>query len=289
MRSDGAVAMFLKLGLAGTIACVGCVTNMQQHLAFATASVVTEHAAVRIGDVIRFDVRPPVAAGTRWTLECHGRARFAADPTSSILNWTAQSEPVRMETVQAPWDPPPGRDPASSRGWLWFGLEDHGESSALDRNLPAERLPYRELGPVTFSSVVSTSEHKTPLSARLYEGRVLVTYSTPVGVGVPLAPSVDAKLVESGGKDVLYAEVSTNFGELPKQRLGYEVTLSYAVTAAGPVDVVVVGWIGHGPYYSPFTLDRFLVDPSKLEEQVPEHTPIRSAPPPSNATSAPAR
>jgi hypothetical protein len=277
-----------KIGLVASVLCVSCVTNLQQHLAFDNASLLPDGVEAHVGELVRFEVRPPVAVGTRWFLECHGRTRFAAEPTSSALFWTAQSTPIVMETIQAPWDPAPGRDRASSRGWLWFGLLDHGENTAFDRELPNQRLPYRELAPVTFSSTFSSAPHQTPLTAHLYQGRVLVTYSTPTDFGLPRAPSVDAKLVETGGKNVLYAEVSTNFGDVPKQRLGYDVTLSYPVNAAGLVEVVLVSWVGHGTYYSAFNVDRFLVDPSKLVEQVPVHTPILQQGPTPNAANAPA-
>ncbi len=249
-----------RLLTATLVSCVACMTNVQQHSAFGTALVVPDAVDGHVGDVLRFELRPPVAAGTNWILECHGRTRFADDPLASAIEWTAESRPIHMETVVSPWDPIPGHVRAAARGWLWYGLLEHGESEALDRDLPIHRLEYKQIAPVTFSSVVSLRDTKGRMAFREQSGRVYVTYLTPVDFGVPMAPSVDAMLVETGGKRVLYAEVKTDFGTMPKEKTGFEVTLSYDARVPAPVEVVVVGWVGHGNYYAPFTVDRLLVD-----------------------------
>ena len=240
---------------------VACTTNLQQHTAFGSAPVTPDPIEARVGDLVSFEVRPPVANGSNWMLECHGRARFADDPKASALEWTAQPRPLHMETIVSPWDPIPGHVRAAAQGWLWFGLRDHGESEALDRELPIRRVDYRDVAPVTFTSSFSIRPDQQKLSFTEREGRIVVTYLTPTDLGVPRAPSIDAMLVETAGKRVLYAEVKTDFGTIAKEKTGYEVTLSYPATVAAPVEVVVVGWVGHGSYFAPFTVDRLVVDP----------------------------
>jgi hypothetical protein len=249
---------------ATALACTACVTGVQQHAAFGSAPIKPAEIEAHVGDLVGFAIEPPVMGGSRWMLECHGRARFKGDPTASALEWTATPQPIWMETVVSPWDPEPGKAPRRSRGWLWFGQIELGENEALDRDLPVHRLPYRNVAPVTFSSTFSPVQRPERLHAVLHEGRVYVTYATPIDYGIPRAPSVDAMLVESDGKRVLYAEVSTNFGEIPRDRIAYDVTLSYAANVPPPVEVVVVGWIGHGTYYGSFTVDRMNIDGTTL-------------------------
>jgi len=266
--------------------CTACASDLQQQAAFGAAPVVPARIDAHVGDVVAFQVRPPVAEGSQWLLECHGRARFANAPTSSAIEWIATPEPIRMEAVQSPWDTPPERWRASSRAWLWYGLAEHGESQPLDRELPVRRLPFREIAPVTFASTFSIAPHPSKISARRERGRILVTYATPVEPGAPRAPTVDAMLLETDGKRMLYAEVTANFGQVnpsltPPEPIGYEVTLSYDGSVPSPIEVVVVGWIGHGSYYRAFTVDRMNLDTSTLKETAPPLGPVPRASAPS--------
>jgi hypothetical protein len=244
------------------LVCVSaCNTNIQQHAAFGRAPVMPDPVEARVGDVVPFEVRPPVKSGSYWSLECHGRARFAEDRKASSLDWYADVTPIHMEAVVSPWDPPPGGTRATSHRWLDYGLREHGESESLDRDLPVHRVDYKELAPVTFSSAFSVATPTQKLSFQVREGRVFVTYLTPVEAGTPIAPAIDTMLLETAGRTVLYAEVRTNFGQVPKEQVGYAVTLSYEARAVqGPVDAVVVEWVAHDAFQSPFSVERLTID-----------------------------
>jgi hypothetical protein len=266
----------LVTSVVALLAVAACVTNVQQQAAFGNAPVVPDPIPAHVGDIVRFDVRPPVAPNTWWSLQCHGRVRFADDPAASSMEWAAETRPIHMETIVSPWDPGPGKARAAARGWLWYGLREHGESEPLDKELPVQRLEFREIAPVTFGSTYTQAPGGPRISSSSRNGRVTVTYTTPVEPGVPSAPGINAMLLETGGKKILYAEVRTNFGALSKERLGYDVTLSYAESVGAPVEVIVVGWIGHGEYYGPFSVQKLVV-PSAPGSDAPAGQP---GPPP---------
>jgi hypothetical protein len=193
-----------------------------------------------------------------------------------------------METIVSPWDPGPGRARAAAKGWLWYGLREHGEMEPLDRELPIQRLEFREIAPVTFASTYTQAEGAPRLASSSKNGRVTVTYTTPVEAGAPNAPGVNAMLLETGGKKILYAEVRTNFGTASKERLGYDVTLSYAESAGAPVEVIVAGWIGHGDYYGPFSVTKMVVTGAASGDAQAAPPPLTAGAPSGAAPTAPA-
>jgi hypothetical protein len=70
------------------------------------------------------------------------------------------------------------------------------------------------------------------------------------------------------------------------------VTLSYSAKAVpGPVEVVVVEWIGHGLYYGPFAVHRLVVggatETAKVGTEPPEDAPKAPAEPSTPPTPAP--
>ena len=238
----------------------GCNTNIQQHAAFGRAPVVPEPIEAKVGDVVPFEVRPPVKAGSYWSLQCHGRARFAEDRKASSFDWYADVTPIHMEAVVSPWDPPPGGTRAASRWWLVYGLREHGETEALDRELPVHRVDYKELAPVTFSSAFSVVAPTAKLSSVERDGRVFVTYLTPVRARRAIAPRDRRDVAPNVGAHgvALRRRVRTNFGQVPKEQVGYAVTLSYEARAVQGTGgrPMVVEWVAHGDYQSPFGVER---------------------------------
>src|SRR5262249_51533666 len=150
------------------------------------------------------------------------------------------------------WDPiKPGAQ--TSRGWLWYSMREEGESSSFDHDLPIVRAEFKEIAPVTFSAVYSPGGEKPEITLGERLRRSEVKYRTPTLKGIPRAPTVDAKLVETDGRTILYAEVRANFGSVERERVGYEVTFSYdAARVHSAVEIVVVGWIGVEEYWKPF-------------------------------------
>ncbi|HVW27158.1 MAG TPA: hypothetical protein VHC69_17450 [Polyangiaceae bacterium] len=228
-----------------------------EYVIFGDASVYPPLVSAEVGDLVPFEVRPAVPAGSQWSLECRGRVRFTDQPTSTGLDWTANPRAVRLETIVSPWDPlPPSEHP--SRAWLSYSLRDEGEASILDRELPFRRVAFKEIGPVTYSFSYAVGGDAPSLTVADRGERIVATYRTPADKGVPLAPRIDAMLLESGNRTILYAEVRTEFGTIPKELVGYDVTLSYAkARVTGPVEIIVVGWIGHDQYWKPFTVTRY--------------------------------
>jgi len=238
--------------------CAGCPPNVQQEAGFKDTVLLPAHFERPVGDLVRFEVRPPVARGTHWVLDAHGLARFTGDDPSH-LEWTAENKPIVVESIVAPWNQT--EDPRRGRiGWLWFSVPE-GASQPLDRDLPVRPLPYRDVGPVTTSAVFSIEKRgDSPLSFAKVGDRIVVKYQTPIDLGRPFEPRVGAMLIETVGKKVLYAEVKTNFGERAKEHIGYDVSLSYAASIPSPVEVVVVEWVGHGLYQGAFDVHRTVVD-----------------------------
>jgi hypothetical protein len=235
---------------------LACVSPLQQYVAFGHAPVWPASVPGEVGDLVTFELRPEVHAGSMWSLECRQRVRFADSPTSSSLDWTASPHAVRLETIISPWDPlPPSNE--TSRGWLSYSMREEGESSVLDRELPIRRVAFRELGPVTVAAVFSPGAEKSGLSVSEQGGRVVVHYRTETQKGVPHQPAVEAMLLESGNRTILYAEVRTNYGTEPKEPIAYEVTLSYdKARVSAPAEIVVAAWHGNGDYWRPFTVVR---------------------------------
>jgi hypothetical protein len=230
---------------------------VKEYSAFGDAPIHPERVSAEVGDIVPFEVRPAVPAGSEWSLECYGRVRFADQKESSGMDWTANPHAVRLETIVSPWDPLPPSE-HTSRRWLSYGLRSEGESSVLDHELPFHRVAFKEIGPVTFAAVFATGGDAPTLTVAEAGERVVATYRTPTDKGVPQAPHIDAMLLESGNRTILYAEVRTDFGSVPREPIGYDVTLSYAkARVQGPVEIIVVGWIGHDDYWKPFTVTRY--------------------------------
>jgi hypothetical protein len=65
-------------------------------------------------------------------------------------------------------------------------------------------------------------------------------------------------LLETQGREILYAEVRSDFGEAEQEPVGYEVTLSYdSARVRAPVEIVLVEWTGRGGYWKPFSVTRY--------------------------------
>lgn len=263
--------------IAVGLASAGCAPpNVQQHAGFRRATLAPRGMEGSVGQLVTFDVLPPVAKGTRWSLDSHGLARFVGDDSGHI-DWVAGARPIKMESVVAPWGP--NKDsPSGGRGWLWFGMGDGAATEPLDLDLPVRPLPYREIAPVTYAAAFSLVPRKTRLSFEKTADRVKVTYRTPIESGMPYAPRIGAMLLETGGKKILYAEVKTNFGDRTKEPIGYDVTFSYSLSVGDAVEVVVVEWIGHGLYYGPFEIHRLVVETPGEAAKVPDTSAAPAAP-----------
>jgi hypothetical protein len=254
---DGFWVRLRLLSLVALIGCVSCVSYLQQYVAFGQAPVYPSVIPAEVGDLVGFEVRPAVPAGSAWSLECKGRVRFVDAPRATSLDWIASPHAVHLETVVSPWDPLPPSE-HTSRQWLAYSLREQGESNMLDRELPIRRVAFHEAGPVTFAATFALGGDTPTLSVVEQGDRIVATYRTSADKGVALAPKIDAMLLESGNRTILYAEVRTDFGDVAKEPMGYDVTLSYAkARVTGPVEIVVAGWTGHGEYWSPFTVTRY--------------------------------
>lgn len=252
----------LLVSAAAFVGCVACVSALREYSAFGNAPLHPSLVSAEVGDLVPFEVRPAVPEGSQWSLLSNGRVRFADQPESSGLDWTASPRAVRLETIVSPWDPLPPSE-HSSRGWLNYSLRDEGETLVLDRELPFHRVAFREIAPVTFAAAFALGGDAPTLTVSDRGERVVATYRTPSDKGIPHAPRVDAMLLESGNRTILYAEVRTDFGTIPREMVGYDVTLSYAkMRVGGPVEIIVVGWIGHDAYWKPFTVTRFPEKPT---------------------------
>jgi hypothetical protein len=244
--------------LLGALLVTGCAPNsVQQQAGFARTEIRPAKPRAAVGEIVRFDLRPPVSRGTEWDLDIYNRVRFVGGDTSPHRFWVAEHEPIYLETIVAPWDGPEG-ERGTDTAWLWYALRDAGEKESINRPLPVAREPYTELAPVTFVSAVSPpTEEKAPrLSYTRPSQRHEVRFKSTTDVGSPSLPKVRAALVQTGGKKILYAEIQVNFGEARKETLGYETTLSYGGGVEGAVDVVVVEWVGHGDYFGTFQVHR---------------------------------
>jgi hypothetical protein len=264
------------LFLATFVGAASCATPLQQYVAFGRAPVWPAQVPGEVGDIVAFQLRPEVAAGSMWSLECRGRVRFAESPETSSLDWTASPHAIRLETIVSPWDPLPP-EVHTSRDWLWYSMREEGESSALDQELPVRRVAYREIGPVTVASIFAPSSGTPEVSVSEQGHRVTVHYRTETQRGVPQQPIVDAMLLESGNRTILYAEVHMNFGTVPKEPIGYDVTLSYdKARVSTPAEIVVVAWHGDGDYSKPFKVIRHGASAASSIPEIPEPTPPKS-------------
>jgi hypothetical protein len=275
--------------LAGTFAlCAlfsGCVSTLQDRAAFKRAEILPTKIQAGIGDVVTFELRPPVRQGTRWMLETYPPVRFARTDDRQFYDWVANGRPIHLEAIVGPWDV---RMPGAESGrtsWLWFAANDEAEPEAFEVPLPIQRLPYQEIAPVSASTAFDVGSREPRLAASYSEraNRVYVTYKTAVDKGTPHLPGVYPILVETRGKKVLYTEVWTDFGQFPFERVGYRVTLSYSADVKGPIDVVLVEWTGHGETAGPFDLHRLTIS-NLPSDAPPEPNPAGSSSPPASKT-----
>jgi hypothetical protein len=237
--------------------CVACVSYLQEYVAFGNAPLSPAPRSAEVGDLVPFEVRPPVPAGSMWSLQIRQRVRFTDTPEATSRDWTASPTAIHLETMVSPWDPPVGRE-HSSHDWLWYSLRDQGESNVLERDLPFRRVAYREIAPVTFAATFAPGAKEPELSVTERNGRIIATYRTPTEQGTPHAPRIDTMLLESGNRTILYAEVRSDFGNVAREPIGYDVTLSYDKSrVSAPAEILVVGWMGNGDYWKPFTVNRW--------------------------------
>lgn len=254
----------------------GCMSSLQDRAAFKKAEILPTKIQAAVGDVVTFEIRPPVREGTRWMLETYPPVRFARSEDRQFYDWVANGHPIHLEAIVGPWDVRMRGAESGRTSWLWFAANDEAEPEAFEEALPIQRLPYTEIAPVSASSAFDVGAREPRLAASYSEraGRIYVTYKTPIDKGTPHLPGVYPILVETRGKRVLYAEVWTDFGQFPFERVGYRVTLSYSADVKGPIDVVLVEWTGHGDTAGPFDVHRLKI------------SGLPSAEPPSEAASA---
>jgi len=306
--------MFLRLRLARVLVIPlllvgGCVSTLQDRAAFKRAEILPAKIPAAIGDVIQFEIRPPVREGTRWMLETYPPVRFTRSDDKQFYDWVANGHPIHLEAVIGPWDVRMRGSESGRASWLWFAANDESDPEPYEVPLPIQRLPYRELGPVTATAAYDVGSREPRLTASYSEraDRVYVTYKTPIEKGTPRLPGVYPILVETRGKKILYVEVWTDFGEYPFERVGYRVLLSYSGAIKGPIDVVLVEWTGHGESAGPFDIHRMVISglpsssdtPSKggaapASTSVPSASPApggssSAAPPAGTTTGAPAK
>jgi hypothetical protein len=231
--------------------------NIQQEAGFTKTDVVPRQIPAKVGDLVRFELRPPVSQGTEWDLETYNRVRFSGNPPSVSQTWVAEHDPIHLEAMVPPWDPVTQKERVESKNWFTFALRNTGgESQSLNRPVPIHRAPFQQLAPVTVRSVYASKEKNPRLWFVRTAERNEVTFKTVNDMGVPQLPEVRAALVTTANQQVLYAEVHSNFGEERKETVGYETTFSYPLTVSGPVSVVVVEWVGHGAYAGAFEVFR---------------------------------
>lgn len=291
----------LALTLGGAVLVVaGCVSSLQDRTAFKRADVLPAKIHAAIGDVVEFELRPPVREGTRWMLEAYPPVRFTRSEDRQLYDWVANGHPIHLEAVVGPWDVRIRGGDSGRTSWLWFSANDESDPEPLEMPLPIERAPYKELAPVTATSAFDVGSREPRLAASYSEraDRVYVTYRTPIEKGTPHLPGIYPMLLETNGKQILYTEVWTDFGQYPFERVGYRVTLSYSAAVKGTIEVVVVEWTGHGDTAGPFDVHRMTISglPSKETpasgpppKGAPGATPSASAETPPASSAAPAR
>lgn len=249
-----AASTSLLIAIALTAGC-GPV-NVQQQAGFGRTDIRAAKSTAEVGEIVRFDLRPPVSRGTEWDLDTYNRVRFVGGEDSTHRFWVAEHDPIHLETIVPPWTPKTEQEKTEDTGWLWFALRDSGEKEPIRRSVPVVAEPSKEIAPVAFTSVFSTAEKNPRLWHTRTAQRHEVTFKTVTEKGVPRLPRVRAALVQTTAKKVLYAEIHLDLGYQQKEDVGYETTLSYPLTVEGPVDVVVVEWVGHGDYFGPFRVHR---------------------------------
>jgi hypothetical protein len=271
------------------VALVGaCVSTLQDRAAFKRAEIFPEKIRAGIGDVVTFELRPPVREGTRWMLETYPPVRFSRTGDRQFYDWVANGHPIHLEAIIAPWDVRVRGADSGRSSWLWFASNDESDPEPYETPLPIQRLAYKEIGPVTASSAFDNGPREPRLAASYSEkaDRIYVTYKTPVEKGTPHQPGVYPMLLESQGKKILYAEVWTDFGQLPVEPVGYRITLSYAGAIKGPIEVVLVEWTGHGETAGPFEVHRMPI--SGLGSGSHPAPPAGSGAPPAGSDTPPA-
>lgn len=269
---------------------VACVSTLQDRAAFKKAEIVPEKIRAGIGDIVEFELRPPVREGTRWMLETYPPVRFVRSGDRQFYDWVANGHPIHLEAIVAPWEVRMRGAESGRTSWLWFASNDESDPEPYETPLPIQRLPYKELGPVTANSAFDVGPREPRMAASYSEkaDRIYVTYKTPIEKGTPHLPGVYPMLLESQGKRILYAEVWVDFGEFPVEPVGYRVTLSYAASIKGPIEVVLVEWTGHGDTAGPFEVHRMPVSglgPGGAPSAAP---PAGSGAPPTGSTVPPA-
>jgi hypothetical protein len=253
-------ALFAGASIAAAVA-TSCFSSLQDRAAFKEAKILPEKIRAKIGDVVTFQLRPPVREGTRWMLETYPPVRFAKDQHQQFYDWVATGRPIQLEAVVGPWDVRMRGAESGRTSWLWFAANDESDPEPFEEPLPIQRAQYREIAPVTATSAFDVGPREPRLAASYSEkaDRVYVVYKTPVEKGTPHLPGVYPMLVETEGKKILYVEVWTDFGQFPFERVGYRVTLSYTASIKGPLEVVLVEWTGHGDTAGPFDLHRMTI------------------------------
>lgn len=285
----GAVLAAAPIALALAPACV---SSLQDRAAFKKSEIVPAKIRAGIGDLVEFQLRPPVRDGTRWMLETYPPVRFSREGDRQFYDWVANGHPIHLQAIIGPWDVRMRGAESGRRSWLWFAANDESEPEPYEEPLPIQRLPYREIAPVTASAAFDVGTREPRLAGSYSEkaDRVYVTYKTPVEKGTPALPGVYPMLVESQGKKILYSEVWTDFGQFPFEKVGYLVTLSYAGSIKGPVEVVIVEWTGHGDTAGPFDVHRMTISGlSGSNDTKPKPAaPPGSAAPPAGSGAPPA-
>jgi hypothetical protein len=270
----------------------GCLSSLQDRAAFKKSEIVPVKIQAGVGDIVPFELRPPVREGTRWMLETYPPVRFAKTEDRQFYDWVANGHPIHLEAIIGPWDVRMRGAESGRTSWLWFAANDEAEPEALEMPLPIQRIPYREIAPVSASSAFDIGAREPRLAASYSEraGRVYVIYKTPIDKGTPHLPGVYPMMVETRGKNILYAEVWTDFGQYPFERVGYRVTLSYSADVKGPVELVLVEWTGHGDTAGPFEVHRLMISNLPNSAPPPDASahPAGSSTPPSGSTAAPA-
>jgi hypothetical protein len=268
-----------------------CVSTLQDRAAFKKAEIFPARIRAGIGDVVDFDIRPPVRQGTRWMLETYPPVRFAREGDRQFYDWISNGRPIRLQAIIGPWDVRMRGAESGRLSWLWYAANDESDSEPYEEPLPIQRIPYSEISPVTTTSAFDVGPREPRLAASYSEkaDRVYVVYKTPIEKGTPRLPGVYPMLVETQGRNILYAEVWTDFGQFRFEPVGYRVTLSYAASIKGPVEVVLVEWTGHGESAGPFEVYRMTVsglsDPGSSARKAP---PAGSAAPPAGSGAPPA-
>src|SRR5689334_21625189 len=130
MRSQSA---FLAAG--ALLMAAGCVSSLQDRSAFKRAEILPAKINAAIGDVIQFELRPPVREGTRWMLEAYPPVRFARTDDKQFYDWVSNGHPIHLEAVVSPWDIRMRGAESGRTSWLWFSANDESEPEPYEEAL----------------------------------------------------------------------------------------------------------------------------------------------------------